>query len=129
MPAKGTHEASCWDIRSVQTVAIEPGSVAKVPTGLAFDVPMGWELLVRSRSGLASKGIIVANSPGTVDSDYTGEVFVLLLNTTATPYFVTAGDKIAQITLAPTAQVIFHKGEVDKQTERGSNGFGSTGKN
>lgn len=127
MPTRMSHAAACWDVRSSEELTIEPGEVGKVPTGLAFDIPAGWELVVRSRSGLASRGIIVANSPGTVDSDYTGELFVLLLNTGDHSAIVFTGDRIAQITLAQTPSITFIEGEIIKLTARGENGFGSTG--
>lgn len=101
---------------------------AKVPTGLAIELPEGYEAQVRPRSGLASKhGITVLNAPGTIDSDYRGELAVLLVNLGSEPFVVNDGDRIAQLVVAPVSRAMFLVRDELSETERGSGGFGSTG--
>ncbi len=107
---------------------IEPGERAAVPTGFCVAVPAGFELQVRPRSGLALRnGVTVANAPGTIDSDYRGEVRVILVNLGAEPYTVRRGDRIAQLVLAPAVQASWDEVDALPETGRGSGGFGSTG--
>ena len=109
-------------------VVVAPGARALIPTGLAMAVPIGFEVQVRPRSGLALKqGIALVNSPGTIDSDYRGEVGVIVLNTSDTPFEVTHGMRIAQMVLAPVVQASFQVVEQLDDTTRGAGGFGSTG--
>ena len=111
-----------------EPIEIPPGGRAAVPTGLAFAIPPGFEGQVRPRSGLARKfGITLPNAPGTIDSDYRGEVLVLLANLGAEPYVVKPGDRVAQLVIAPV--VIAELEEVDSldATTRGEGGFGHTG--
>lgn len=99
-----------------------------ISTGVAIELPPGYEAQVRSRSGLASKGIVVANSPGTIDSDYQGEIGVILHNTTDDDFYINEGDRIAQLVISKAFQVTI--AETDREpepTERGAGGFGSTG--
>ena len=99
-----------------------------VPTGLFVELPEGYELQVRPRSGLALKyGVTVLNTPGTVDSDYRGELCVLLVNLGSEPFTVQNGDRIAQAVVAQTVQVRFVQTDARSKTGRGSNGYGSTG--
>ncbi len=132
-PRFGSEEAACFDIQSVEDVLILPGGTYAVKTGLHFDIPIGYEMQIRSRSGLALKsGIHVLNSPGTIDSDYTGEIKVILHNTTPNPFKIIKGDRIAQgmlHDLPVTRNKDYNFVLVDnlKITERGSGGFGSTG--
>ena len=108
-------------------VTIAPGARALVPTGLALALPAGYEGQVRPRSGLAHRtGLTVLNAPGTIDSDYRGEVQVLLVNLGLEPAIVRAGDRIAQLVVAPVARLEWS--EVDRldATDRGGGGFGST---
>lgn len=109
-------------------MTIKPGEIASVPTGLAFAVPQGFEIQVRPRSGLAfKKGITVVNSPGTLDSDYRGQLFVGLINHGSNPVEITPGMRVAQIVVAPVVRAeIVEVDELD-ETERGDGGFGSTG--
>jgi len=125
---------SGFDIRAnnEKTIEIEPGHRALIPTGLYFEIPAGFELQVRSRSGLALKnGIMVLNSPGTVDSGYRGEVGVILYNTDkSTPFYIHKGDRIAQGVIAAVQtmnKTKFVKTDSLSSSERGSGGFGSTG--
>lgn len=110
-----------------ETILRIPGQAVRlVWTGLTLEIPHGYEGQIRSRSGLAKKGVIVANSPGTIDSDYRGEIGVLLYNTNVNPFHFEPRDRIAQIVFAPIAHVKLVEGEVS-ETRRGAKGFGSTG--
>ena len=116
------------DVRSVEELVIEPGGRRLVHTGLVMMLPSGYEAQVRSRSGLALKnGVMVLNSPGTIDEGYRGEVGVILANFGSEPFRVEKGAKVAQIVVAPcTRAEIAETSDVDA-TERGEGGFGSTG--
>ena len=106
---------------------LAPGARALIPTGLSMAIPFGYEAQIRPRSGLAFKhGVTVANAPGTIDSDYRGEVKVLLINLGPEPFQVRHGDRIAQMVVAPVTLATFIEGELD-ETHRGAGGFGSTG--
>lgn len=108
---------------------LEPGERVLVPTGLSLEIPDGYEAQVRSRSGNALKfGIVVLNSPGTIDSDYRGELKVLVANLGAEVQIVSPGDRIAQIVFAPVIRVAFSEKAELTQTSRGYGGFGSTGR-
>lgn len=110
-------------------VELNPGDKALIGTGLFFAIPDGYEIQVRPRSGLAAKnGVTVLNSPGTIDSDYRGELKVILINHGKEKFTVNKGDRIAQIVAAPVTRAAFSVVESLDQTERGSGGFGSTGK-
>ena len=107
---------------------ILPGRRALVPTGLVFEIPAGHEGQVRPRSGLALKhGITCLNTPGTIDSDYRGEVQVLLVNLGDEDFAVTRGMRIAQLVIAPVVQATVEESVVARETPRGAGGFGSTG--
>jgi dUTP pyrophosphatase len=109
-------------------VALPPGERALIPTGLAFEIPAGFEVQMRPRSGLALKqGIMLANSPGTIDSDYRGEVGVILLNAGSETVEVTHGMRIAQMIVAPAPQARLVEADRLSDTARGAGGFGSTG--
>ena len=111
-----------------QPVTIPPLGRAMIPTGLCLAIPEGYELQVRPRSGLAAKnGVTVLNTPGTIDSDYRGEVKVILINLGAEDFTVNNGDRIAQLILAPVTTGSFTPVAALSQTERGAGGFGSTG--
>lgn len=111
-----------------EPVVLTPGQRAMVPTGLSFAIPSGYEIQVRPRSGLAAKnGITVLNSPGTIDSDYRGEVKVILINLGTENFTISHGDRIAQMVVAPVVQAQFQVVESLSATERGQGGFGSTG--
>ena len=109
-------------------VTINPGQRALLPTGFAMAIPQGHEGQIRPRSGLALKhGVTLLNTPGTVDSDYRGEVKVLLINLGQQPFVVRAGDRIAQLIVAPVTQASFELEVSLDETERGEGGYGSTG--
>ena len=111
-----------------EPMKILPGARAAVPTGLAFAIPQGFEGQVRPRSGLALKnGVTVLNAPGTIDSDYRGEVKVILVNTSSEPFEITRGMRIAQIVFARVEQMQLQEVSSLDDTARGSGGFGSTG--
>ncbi len=106
----------------------EFGGRAIIPTGLVLEIPLGYEGQVRPRSGLAARhGITVLNSPGTIDSDYRGEVSIILINHGKEPFVVTDGNRIAQLIIAPVVTCAFLPAESTQATERGERGFGSTG--
>lgn len=107
---------------------ITPGRTAMIPTGLAIALPPGFEGQIRPRSGLAANhSVTVLNAPGTIDSDYRGEVFVILINHGANSFAVTRGMRIAQLVIAPVAAIQIHEVAELGKTTRGSSGFGSTG--
>jgi dUTP pyrophosphatase len=128
LPAYATSGAAGMDVISAEDVVIAPGARHPVATGLALAIPYGFEIQVRPRSGLALKhGITVPNTPGTIDSDYRGELKVLLINHGPEPFAVQRGDRVAQLVLAPVVQAAWQEvGELDI-TDRGAGGFGSTG--
>lgn len=111
-----------------EKIYIAPGKIQMIPTGLHVAIPEGYEIQVRSRSGLAAKnGLHVLNSPGTVDSGFRGEIHVILHNTTNTTYTVNHGDKIAQLVLCPVYQAKLIEVDTLPKSDRGEGGFGSTG--
>jgi dUTP pyrophosphatase len=133
LPSYGTAGAAGMDLRAAvadgDELVIQPGARALVPTGLTIAVPAGYEAQVRPRSGLALKhGITCLNSPGTIDSDYRGEVGVILANLGAEPFTIRRGDRIAQMVVAAYAQVAWQESDSLDETQRGQGGFGSTGK-
>ena len=110
-------------------ISLMPGGRALIPTGLAFEIPRGFEIQVRPRSGLALRhGVTVANAPGTVDSDYRGQVGVILINQGHELFDINHGDRIAQIVLASVTQIEWDEVEALGDTNRGEGGFGSTGR-
>lgn len=128
LPAYQTKGSAGMDICSNEDMYLSAGHRAAIGTGLYLEIPEGWEVQVRSRSGLAIKnGISVLNSPGTIDSDYRGEIGVILTNEGTEGFMINRGDRIAQLVLQPVHQMEFE--EVDElcQTERGEGGFGHTG--
>jgi dUTP pyrophosphatase len=128
LPAYATQGAAGMDVVSAEDVTIAPGARHAVATGLAMAIPAGFEVQVRPRSGLALKhGITVPNTPGTIDSDYRGELKVILINHGAEPFAIRRGDRIAQLVLAPVTQAAWLEVEELDETARGEGGFGSTG--
>ena len=130
LPAYMTPGAAGMDVVAAieEDLVLEPGDRAAVSTGLAFALPQGFEMQVRPRSGLALRhGITVANAPGTVDSDFRGEVKVLLVNLGSDAYTVARGDRIAQLVVAPVVQATLRLESALDPTERSDGGFGSTG--
>ncbi len=110
-------------------ITIKPGKIQIIPTGIAVAIPKNYEIQIRPRSGLASKkGISVLNTPGTIDSDYRGEIKIILINLSKKTFVVKSGDRIAQMILCPVAKGKFQEVNVLPKTVRGKGGFGSTGK-
>ena len=130
IPIYGTAHSAGFDLAACISadVAIAPGEVQIIPTGLAIALPIGFEAQVRPRSGLAAKnGITVLNTPGTIDADYRGELKVILINHGKEVFLVTNGMRIAQMVIAKHEVVEFRIVDDLEHTERGSKGFGSTG--
>lgn len=128
LPAYATSGAAGMDVVSAEDVTLAPGARHAVATGLALAIPEGYEVQVRPRSGLALKhGITVPNTPGTIDSDYRGELKVILINLGAEPFTIQRGDRIAQLVLAPVVQAAWDEVSELDATTRGDGGFGSTG--
>ena len=128
VPTKGTEGSAAYDLYATETVYIPIGEIVTIGTGLSLEIPEGWKGEIYSRSGLASKGIIVPNSPGKIDSDYRGEIQVLLLNTSERDMAAIApGDRIAQFELSPVYDIEFEEVVTLSETDRGEMGFGSTG--
>lgn len=128
IPKYQTPGSAGCDLCSSENLTIRPGKRAIVSTGLKMELPYGFEAQIRSRSGLAAKyGITVLNSPGTIDSDYRGEIKVILLNTGNEDFPVKKGDRIAQMVICQVNHAIFQVSEEMSSTSRGSGGFGSTG--
>ncbi|MBB5575239.1 MULTISPECIES: dUTP diphosphatase [Rhizobium] len=132
LPAYETKGAAGMDLRAAveegATLTIAPGKRALVPTGFIMEIPEGFEAQIRPRSGLAFKhGITCLNTPGTVDSDYRGEVKVLLINLGEEPFDITRGMRIAQMVIAPVTQARVAEIAEVSETTRGAGGFGSTG--
>ena len=112
-----------------ESIEIEPGSTALVPTGLALEIPQGYEAQIRPRSGLALKwGITLLNSPGTIDSDYRGEVKVIMINHGQEAFIVNRGDRIAQMVFCPIAIASLEVVDDLSESNRGQGGFGHTGR-
>ncbi len=135
-PSYETVGAAGADIRAnlaktdrVGGLILAPGARVLVPSGLAFEIPVGFEAQVRPRSGLALKfGVTIANAPGTIDSDYRGPVGVILLNLGCDNFTIKHGDRIAQLVVSPVVQADFSEAQDLDQTARGDGGFGSTGR-
>jgi len=128
LPAYATSGAAGMDVVSAESVTISPGARHAVATGLALAIPAGYEIQVRPRSGLALKhGVTVPNTPGTIDSDYRGEMKVILINLGTEPFVIARGDRVAQLVLAPVVQAAWSEVAELDATERGEGGFGSTG--
>jgi dUTP pyrophosphatase len=128
LPAYATSGAAGMDVVSAEEVTIAPGARHAVATGFALAIPQGYEIQVRPRSGLALKhGITVPNTPGTIDSDYRGELKVILINHGTEPFAIARGDRVAQLVLAPVVQAAWDEVAELDVTDRGEGGFGSTG--
>ncbi len=130
LPAYMTEHAAGMDLHAAldQTLVVAPGERRLVPTGLAFEIPPGFEGQVRPRSGLAlNKGISLPNSPGTIDADYRGEVGIIVINHGTEPVSFEAGDRIAQLIIAPVERVALLEVVDLDQTQRSTGGFGHTG--
>ena len=129
IPQYATPGAACFDLHSLTEVAIRPGEAAILRTGLRFEIPEGWKMLVYSRSGHGFKcDVSLSNSVGVIDSDYVGEVMVKLRNDSEETFDVRVGDRVAQAEIVPAWQHGFEVVDEIKETERGDGGMGSTGR-
>ena len=129
LPRYASEDAVGLDVTAAEDLTLEPGQRHAVATGFAIEIPRGYEVQVRPRSGLAIKnGITCLNTPGTIDSDYRGEVKVILINLGQEPFEVRRGERIAQLVPAPVLRADFVEASELSGTERGSGGFGSTGR-
>ncbi len=131
LPAYQTELASGFDVRAQldKSMMLQPGDRAMVPTGLSFEIPPGFEIQARPRSGFAAKqGVTVLNTPGTIDADYRGEVKIILINLGREAVEVKDQERIAQLVLAPVVQATFELVDELGETDRGAGGFGSTGR-
>jgi dUTP pyrophosphatase len=131
LPTRASEEAAGWDVSycGKEKLLLPPSSTEVVGTGISLVIPKGYHVEVRSRSGLAAKNSVsVLNSPGTIDSDYTGELKVILRNNSNSIFEIKNGDRIAQILLRKNVRTNFKIVEKHRKTTRGSGGFGSTGK-
>jgi len=127
LPVRATDGSACFDLASAESVELERGRVTLVRTGFKMHCPRGTFLEVRPRSGLASRGVLMVNAPGTIDSDYSGEVRVPLTYLFEGPYRIEVGDRIGQMRLVSDEAAVFRLGTVDPVRSR-SGGFGSTGR-
>jgi dUTP pyrophosphatase len=131
LPARATRGAAGFDLHAAveADLVLAPRQRALVPTGFAIAVPEGYEAQVRPRSGLALEhGIVLPNAPGTIDSDYRGEVKVIVCNTGEQAFTIRRGDRIAQLVIAPVVQAEWEEAASLEPTERGAGGFGSSGR-
>ncbi|MEO0982263.1 MAG: dUTP diphosphatase [Pseudomonadota bacterium] len=133
LPAYETDGSAGMDLRAAvaagDPVTLAPGARAMIPTGLSMAIPEGYEVQVRPRSGLAAKhGLTCLNTPGTIDSDYRGEVKVILINLGEAPFIIERGERIAQMVLAPVTRAAWAEVDALPETARGAGGFGSTGR-
>ena len=131
LPTHATAGSAGLDLRAAleEPVTLEPLDRALIPTGLYFAIPAGYEVQIRPRSGLAMKhGITVLNTPGTIDSDYRGEIRVALINLSREPFTIEPGERICQMVLARYEQVEWVEAEQLDDTDRGEGGFGHTGR-
>jgi len=128
LPAYATEGAAGMDVVAAENVTLRPGARHAVATGFALAIPAGYEIQVRPRSGLALKhGITVPNTPGTIDSDYRGELKVIMINHSGDDFEIQRGDRVAQLVLAPVTQAAWQEVDELDETARGEGGFGSTG--
>ena len=131
LPHYETVSAAGLDVRAntTESIVLEPLQRALVPTGLYVEIPDGYEIQVRPRSGLAAKhGISIANAPGTIDPDYRGEIKVILVNLSNEPFELKPGERIAQLVVAQFTRIEWESVSELSETERGAGGFGSTGR-
>ena len=133
LPSYHSEDAAGLDlvaaVDSGADVVLQPGARALIPTGFAIELPQGYEAQVRPRSGLAlNSGITVLNSPGTIDSDYRGEIGVILINLGSHPFVIKRGTRIAQLVVAPVERVVLVETDGLEDSARGAGGFGSTGR-
>ncbi len=132
LPKRGTELAACFDVSTIEDFELLPGIPRKVRTGIEYEVPAGYMLEIRPRSGLATTGITVANTPGTLDADFRGELCVILVQLSSFPRFngtarFSVGDRVAQVRLVKLEETRFEVVDTLSETVRGTKGYGSTG--
>jgi dUTP pyrophosphatase len=128
LPAYASDGAAGMDVVAAEDVTLAPGGRHAVATGFSLAIPPGYEVQVRPRSGLALKhGISLPNTPGTIDSDYRGELKIIMINLGAEPFAIARGDRVAQLVVAPVQPARFIEVDTLDETSRGAGGFGSTG--
>lgn len=129
IPEYATPGAAGFDLAAVEDVVIAPGETKLVPTGIAVEIPWGYEMQIRPRSGFSLKTPLrIANAPGTIDSDFRGEVKIIVTNTSENKgFYIKKGDRIAQGVIAPVMRAVFEEADDFSETDRGDGGFGSTG--
>ena len=128
IPKYATPGSAGVDLCSMKYCIIKPGELAVIPTGIRLEIPEGYEGQIRPRSGLAlNHRIVIPNTPGTIDSDYRGEIMIMLLNMGTEPFSLSFGDRIAQVVFVPVARAKFEPVKELTTTKRGTGGFGSTG--
>ncbi|MDD4353498.1 MAG: dUTP diphosphatase [Candidatus Nanoarchaeia archaeon] len=127
LPEYKTSQSAGMDLYSTEDAILKSGEIKLIPTGLSLEIENGYEAQIRPRSGLALKGITVANSPGTIDSDYRGEIKIILINLSKEEFKVNMGDRVAQLILSKVEQAIIKETDELNSTQRGVGGFGSTG--
>ncbi|MEX2531544.1 MAG: dUTP diphosphatase [Gemmatimonadota bacterium] len=129
LPSRATEGAAGYDVRAAEAVVLEPGGTQAVSTGLVVELPSGIEAQVRPRSGLALReGVVVPNSPGTIDPDFRGELKVILMNLSSHPVAIARGDRVAQLVFARFERPTVVETDAVEETDRGVGGFGSTGR-
>jgi dUTP pyrophosphatase len=129
LPTYATAGAAGMDVVSAEALTLQPGARKAVATGFSIAIPVGYEVQVRPRSGLALKnGVTCLNTPGTIDSDYRGEVKIILANLSHEPFVIARGDRIAQLVPAPVQRAVLIETDTLDETDRGTGGFGSTGR-
>ncbi len=131
IPTRATPGSVGWDIQAdlKEDIRLEPGERVLIPTGIALEIPEGYEGQIRPRSGWAHRtGVTLLNSPGTIDSDYRGEIKILLINLGKEPVWIRDGDRIAQLVFAKVSSVCWRLCDGIRPTERGEGGFGHTGR-
>jgi len=128
LPSYETPGAAGVDLRASEEALLLPGEWTTISTGIKIEIPAGYEAQIRPRSGIALKnGVTLLNSPGTIDSDYRGEIKVIMINNGSDPFTVNAGDRIAQLVFAPVIRVTWIENDELSSTKRGEGGFGSSG--
>ena len=127
IPQYKTSQSAGMDLCSIEDAILKPMEIKLIPTGLSIEIDNGFEAQVRPRSGLALKGITVVNSPGTIDSDYRGEVKIILMNLGKEDFKIIKGDRVAQLIISKIEQAEIKEVKELNNTQRGTGGFGSTG--
>jgi len=129
IPTYGTRESACMDLYAIEDYYLRPGDVKLMRTGLAFEIPNGYEIQIRPRSSAIKNQLLILNTPGTIDADYRGEIMVGVKNIDTKDYAVKKGDRIAQMVPKEVPLALLHEvKEFSTDTERGAGGFGHTGK-